>query len=99
MKLNNQNIDSAIENIRAFFEKSAVPRKDVLKICLVVEEALLRYQEHFGEAHDFKLYTKKFFSAPKIVIRVKGEPFNPLQTSDDDDTIFRTGVHKRLSKV
>ena len=51
MELTNKNIDGAIENICAFFEKSNVPNKDVLKICLVVEEALLRYQEKFGSKH------------------------------------------------
>ena len=48
MKLTNKNINGAIENIRAFFENAKVSRKDVIKICLVVEEALLRYQEKFG---------------------------------------------------
>ena len=51
MELTNKNIDGAIKDIRAFFEKSNVPNKDVLKICLVVEEALLRYQEKFGSKH------------------------------------------------
>ena len=51
MELTNKNIDGAIKDIRAFFEKSNVPNKDVLKICLVVEEALLRDQEKFGSKH------------------------------------------------
>lgn len=56
MELTNQNIGAAVEDIRAFFEKSGVAKKDITKICLVVEESLLRYQEHFGTAHEFKIY-------------------------------------------
>lgn len=59
MELTNKNIGAVIDDIRAFFEKERVSRKDVIKICLVVEESLLRYQEKFGAAHEFKLYKKK----------------------------------------
>ncbi len=96
MELTSKNIDAVIEDIRAFFESSKVPRKDILKICLVVEESLLRYQEKFGEAHEFNLYNKKWFSTPKIIIRVKGEPFNPLQNEQDDNTILSNEVMQRL---
>ncbi|MBR2774666.1 MAG: cation:dicarboxylase symporter family transporter [Selenomonadaceae bacterium] len=96
MELTSKNIDAVIEDIRAFFESSKVPRKDILKICLVVEESLLRYQEKFGEAHEFNLYNKKWFSTPKIIIRVKGEPFDPLQNEQDDNTILSNEVMQRL---
>lgn len=97
MKLMNKNIGAVIDDIRAFFESSKVSRKDVIKICLVVEEALLRYQEKFGEAHEFNLYKKKWFSTPKIIIRIKGEPFYPLQNEQqDDDTILSNEVMQRL---
>ena len=97
MQLTNENINATVEDIRTFFEKSHASKKDVTKICLVVEEALLRYQEKFGEAHEFEIKTKKFFSAPKIVIRIKGEPFYPLENKQkDDDTIFSNEVMQRL---
>ena len=96
MELTNKNIAGAVEKIRAFFEEAGVPRKDVLKICLVAEEALLRYQEKFGTAHEFTLSTKKFLSAPKIIIRIKGEPFYPLENEPDDDSIFSNEVMRRL---
>ena len=98
MELTNKNIGAAVEDIRAFFEKENVPRKDMIKICLVVEESLLRYQKKFGEAHEFQLYTRKFFGAPKIIIRVKGEPLYPLENEpeEDDDTILSNEVMRRL---
>ena len=68
MQLSNENIAKTIEDLLVLFEKAEVSRRDVLKICLIVEEALLRWQEHFGMTHEFKVYNKKWFGAPKIVI-------------------------------
>lgn len=96
MELSNKNIGAVIDDIRAFFENSKVPRKDVIKICLVVEESLLRYQEKFGSAHEFNIYKKKWFSAPKIIICVKGEPFSPLKNDSNDDTLFSNEAMQRL---
>ena len=96
MELTNKNIGAVVDDIRAFFEKSKVPRKDVIKICLIMEESLLRYQEKFGAAHEFKIYKKKWFSAPKIIICVNGEPFSPLKNDSDDDTIFSNEAIQRL---
>ena len=95
MNLSNNNIDDAVENIRNFFQKAGVSHKDDLKICLVVEEALLRCQDEFGEAQDFELYMKKWFSAPKVIIRLKGKPFNPLEDTQDD-SIFSSEIMRNL---
>lgn len=73
MELTNKNIGAVVDDIRAFFEKSKVLRKSLIKICLIVEDALLRYQEKFGAAHEFKIYKKKWFSVPKIIIQIKGD--------------------------
>ena len=96
MKLTNNEIGAAVKDIRAFFEKSNAPHRDVLKICLVVEESLLRYQDKFGSEHEFQLYTRKFFGAPKIIIRVKGEAFSPLENNSDDETVFTNEVMQNL---
>ena len=96
MKLTNKNINGAIEDIRAFFENAKIPRKDVIKICLFAEESLLRYQEKFGVTHEFNLYKRKWFSAPKIIIRIKGEPFSPLESEQEIDTILSNEVMQSL---
>lgn len=96
MKITNQNIDATVENVRNFFQKSGASHKDTLKICLVVEEALLRYQERFDEQHDFTVNMKKWFGTSKVIIRLNGEPFDPLQNSPDDDLIFDSKVMQKL---
>lgn len=95
MNLSNQNIDNAVEKIRSFFQAAGVSHKDELKICLVIEEALLRYQDTFGEEQDFELYMKKWFSVPKVIIRLKGKPFDPLENTQDD-SIFSNEVMRNL---
>ena len=87
MKLNNQNIDSTMLDIENFFKKAGVSSRDSLKLRLVLEESLLRYQEIFGADHEFKFFTRKFLSTPKITIRVKGQTFNPLENNVDDSVI------------
>ena len=77
MELSNQNIDTAIADVRAFFKKSGAAQKDILKMCLIMEEILLRYQAHFGSAHEFNVYKKNWFSMPRVIIRIAGEPFYP----------------------
>lgn len=97
MELSNENIAKTVADIQNFFEESKVSRRDVLKICLVVEEALLRWQEQFGVEHKFKIYMRKWFSLPKVIIRLADEPFNPLKNDvADDEAIFSNEVMRNL---
>ena len=79
-----------MESIEKFFDSVNVPRKDKLKICLMLEESLLRYQEKFGAEQEFTFVTRKWFGTPRISIKLKGKPFNPLE--DDDDSIFSESI-------
>lgn len=101
MKLGNQDIDSAVAQVKAFFEKSGASRKDVLKICLIMEEILLRYQAQFGTTHEFSVYKKNWFDMPRVIIRIAGEPFYPphypaKNDIDPADTILSEEIMKRL---
>ena len=95
MKLSNKNIADVIEEIQGFFESLDVPHKDKLRVGLLLEEALLRYQEKFGEEHEFKLVIKKWFSTPKVLIRIKGVPYNPIEDNDEAQ-IFSAMMMKNL---
>ncbi len=94
MKLSNKNIVEVMETVEKFFESVNAPHKDKLKICLLLEEALLRYQEKFGEEQEFQLVTKKWLGTPRISIKIKGKPFNPLE--DSDDSIFSEDIMNNL---
>lgn len=85
MKLNNKDIGKVVEDAEKFFKLAGVSRKDKIKIFLILEESLLRFQEKFGEDKNFTVVTKKLFRTPRIIIRVKGEPFNPLDSFDEEE--------------
>ena len=95
MKLSNKNIDAAMRDIEKFFEESGVAQKDKLRLCLVLEESLLRWQEHFGDwkNFNFEVYTKNWFNSPKVKIRVPGAAFNPLKA---EDSIIPAAVMQNL---
>ena len=95
MKLTNENINNAIEKVHEFFETLNVSRKDKIRIGLLLEEALLRYQEKFGEDDEFKLVVRKWFGTPKVLIKIKGKPYNPLEDNDEEQ-IFSEMMMKNL---
>lgn len=96
MNLSNRNIAQALEDVQEFFSRTGVSDKDKVKIQLVVEESLLRWQEHFGEQKDFQLQKHKWFGAPSITIKISGDGFNPLKTSTNELAIFSEEVMKSL---
>ena len=95
MKLNNENIDKTVEDIRKFFERAKVSKRDLLKINLIAEESLLRWQENFGEEQEFSLKTRYLFGTPKVIIRLKGLGYNPLESQQDEE-IFSAQVMQNL---
>lgn len=96
MKLSNKNIAETVEKIENFFESANVSRKDKIKICLLIEESLLRYQEKFGEDYNFSFVTKKWFGTPKILIKIKGTPYNPIEDNSEENIFFEQ-IIKNLS--
>ena len=87
MKLSNENIAKSINEIENFFESTKIPRKDKLRISLLLEEALLRYQEKFGENYEFKVVIRKWFGTPKVLIKIKGDAYNPIVDEGEDQLI------------
>lgn len=83
-----------MEEIEKFFDSTNATHKDKLKICVLIEESLLRYQETFGEEQEFTFITRKWFGTPRISIKIKGKPLNPLE--DDEDSIFSESIMNDL---
>lgn len=95
MKLSNQNIAEAMESVEKLFDSLNVARQDKLKICILLEDSLLRYQEKFGEGHEFKFVIRKWLGMPRIVVKVKGEPYNPIEY-DGEEEIFSESIFSNL---
>ena len=97
MKLTNQNIADVIEKIQNFFNSTKLSKKEKIKIFLLIEEVLLRYQDKFGEDYDFNFITKKWFGTPRILIRIKGTPYNPLEDNDEDQIFSEKIINNLLN--
>lgn len=94
MELSNKKIAEVMETVEKFFDSVNASRQDKLKICILLEDSLLRYQEKFGEGHEFKFVIKKWFGTPRIVVKIKGEPYNPLE--NDEEQIFSENIINNL---
>lgn len=95
MKLTNENISEVMEKTEEILVAEKVSQQDKIKVCLLMEEALLRYKEKFGENAEFRFIAKKWFSSPHILIRIRGDAYNPLAEKSEEE-IFFDNVIKNL---
>ena len=95
MELSNKNIAEVMKSVEKFFDSVNASQQDKLKICILLEDSLLRYQEKFGKRHEFKFVIRKWLGTPRISIKVKGEPYNPLEYSDEEQ-IFSENIINNL---
>ena len=78
MKLTNENIAKTVEDVENFFRKAKVSNRDVMKIILLIEGALVLWQEHFGANTEFKFNKRSWFGTYKVTIKVKDKPFKSV---------------------
>lgn len=85
----NGNIHLACEKIGNFLSTAGVERREVLRIKLTFEEALLGYQSKFGEKAVFKLRLLTRFSSIKVELIVPGESYDALGNDREEDDVIR----------
>ena len=84
-RLNEASIDLMAAKVEEFLYSLGMQRANVLGIRLSIEEALLRWRDHFsakGEEPVVKFFSGKSFFRPVINIELKGEAVDPLVTED-----------------
>ena len=84
-KLTGKEINEAIEEIREYFTNCKVDEKDVLRLSLLLEEALLRYRDKFGENLDVLMRTSRFSN--KVTFKIRADKYNPL-IEDEENNIL-----------
>lgn len=87
--LNNSGIDSVSEALAAYFEKYGVPSRDILRMRLGLEEALMHYQLRFGSDTEMQVNARRRFGRVNFEIRVKGEAYNPFAENKEDELLQR----------
>ncbi|MBQ3708599.1 MAG: cation:dicarboxylase symporter family transporter [Clostridia bacterium] len=78
----------AIEEIAArldgFLRAIRTERTDVLRIRFSLEEALLRWRDHFGEDARVRIGTGMRLGRPMITLELPGDNYDPLTSAEND---------------
>lgn len=87
--LNNSGIDTVSEALAAYFSKYGVPSRDILRMRLGLEEALMHCQLRFGSDTEMQVSARRRFGRVNFEIRVKGEAYNPFAENKEDELLQR----------
>lgn len=79
-----ENIDIISDKIGELLDSLKMERNNMLRIRLSMEEALIRWQEHFGEDKEVLFEIGSFLGKPHIKLNLYGESFDPLNHADSD---------------
>ena len=96
-------IDEISERVGDFLRNLQYEKTNILRIRLSMEEALLRWRDHFGEEKNVQFELGSQFGRPFIKMTLEGEPMDPLavqqsEVGDWADTLLSTvGLEPRYS--
>ena len=87
--LTNENIVTAVEEVERFMAASRVDDKEILRIRLAVEEALLNYRKAMGMDARFSLLCIKRLGRLRIELRIPGDRLDPFAVEEEGDELLR----------
>jgi len=87
--LSNENIDTRIKEAEQFLSEASVDSKDMIRIRLAMEEALLNYQKVLGETESFSLRCVKRLGRLRIELSVPGLRYDPFAGEEEGGEILR----------
>lgn len=95
VKLNNENIETAVLQAVSFLEDARMVDKDVLRIRLLLEETMLNYQDALGAEAEFSLSCRQRMGNLKIELCFPGASLDPFPKEEGDSEIMR-GILSQL---
>ena len=84
LKLDSEGIEEVLEVLDDTLKKSGTERVTKMRVMLSVEEALLRFRDHFGSDQVMHVFIGNYLGRYEIHVELTGEAFNPLRLKDDD---------------
>lgn len=84
IRLDNYGINHISEELESSLQAIHQEKQNILRIRLSIEEALLRFQDRFGDEASVVFTTDYHLRRPYIEISLAGELFNPLSEADND---------------
>ncbi len=85
IQMTNNNIDEALEAIDNYLSAKKHDRKELIKLRLRIEEALMKYKAVFGEDCRFEYKCGKTLGKSRIRLIVEGESLDPFAEPEDDE--------------
>lgn len=100
--LSNENIDIIADHIREYLKELEIERSNIIRIRLLMEEALLRWQDRFGDQCSVKLSLEVRLRRPTVTLELAGDYYDPLSSSSElgnwADSLLRSiGLQPRFS--
>ena len=100
--LSNENIDIIADHIREYLKELETERSNIIRIRLLMEEALLRWQDRFGDQCSVKLSLEVRLRRPTVTLELAGDYYDPLSSSSElgnwADSLLRSiGLQPRFS--
>ena len=83
-RLTEEAIDSIAEETESFLYSVGIERANIFRIRLSLEEALLRWMDHFGTGAEVRFSTGIKWRRPEIILAVRGQSYNPLTQAEND---------------
>ncbi len=88
--LTGSSITQACQQLETYLASHRQDKKEVLRLVLIVEELLLRFQTQFGEQKSFHLSCGKQWGQDSFTLSLLGESFDPFYDEEDETSfIFR----------
>ena len=83
-RLNEESVDRIAEKIEEYLRGLEQERANILRIRLSMEEALLRWMQHFGKEATVKLELGRTWGRPTITLSLRGDSWDFMSTREDD---------------
>ena len=101
-QLTNENIDRIAERIAEYLAELDMERSNIVRIRLMMEEALLRWQDHFGPESDVRVSLDVRLRRPTVTLELADSGFDPLTSDDElgmwaDSLLSNIGLQPRYS--
>ena len=100
-KLNVHDIDDSLTRIINFLEDKKVESKNIIRIRLGIEEALIRYREDFGEDRPFVLKLSDGLGQINVSVSVKGHMLDPFlkDTQEEQNSSFMRAALANMGEM
>lgn len=89
-------IDKCSEMTRAFLEKHKIPKRDIMRFAMTIEEILLNSAEKAQAETKIILSTGVKFFHPYISLEIQGDAFNAFSKLDEEQDVLSSSILKNL---